>query len=78
MNPNYQSYLLRFQRQPSQKHWRVTLKDARTGCEHHFATEMEVLRYLLQQLSQSQLTLESDDANEDKANDLANDLVNDY
>lgn len=44
---HYQAYLLRLQRGHGQAHWRAMLRDAATGDERHFATERELVRFLL-------------------------------
>lgn len=51
MKSQYQAYLLRLHRSQGQVHWRVTMENAHTGELHHFATEREMLRYLLQVLT---------------------------
>ena len=51
MHEDYQAYLIRFQRSEGQPHWRGRLEDARSGEVRHFATEREMLRYLMQVLA---------------------------
>lgn len=43
---HYQAYLVRFQRSGEQKHWRVTVQNAQTGEQQHFATEQELFHFL--------------------------------
>ena len=50
MNSEYQAFLLRLHRSQGQIHWRVTMENAHTGEVLHFATERELLRYLLEVL----------------------------
>ena len=50
MNSEYQAFLLRLHRSQGQMHWRVTMENAHTGEVLHFATERELLRYLLEVL----------------------------
>lgn len=50
---HYRAYLIRFQRGEKQTHWRVTLQDAHQGTIHRFATENDLIRYLLYQLNES-------------------------
>ena len=49
-NKNYRAYLIRFQRNDEQSHWRVTLQNAQTGEVIQFATERQVLSFLLDTL----------------------------
>ncbi len=51
MKRDYQAYLLRFQRNQPQTHWRVMLKDATSGEVYHFAQERDAFRFLLQKLA---------------------------
>lgn len=51
MHEDYQAYLVRFQRSEGQPRWRVRLENAVSGEVHHFATERELLRYLMQVLA---------------------------
>lgn len=50
MKSQYQAYLLRLQRNEGQMHWRVTMENAHTGELLRFATERELLRYLMKVL----------------------------
>ncbi len=50
MDSHYQSYLLRFQRGQTQAHWRATLENVHTRERLHFATEREMLLYLMKVL----------------------------
>lgn len=47
---HYQSYLIRFQRGSGQEHWRVTLQEVRSAKTIYFATEQELIHYLLEVL----------------------------
>ena len=51
MHEDYQAYLIRFQRSEGQPHWRARLEDAVSGEVRHFATERELLLYLMQILA---------------------------
>ena len=51
MSTEYQSFLLRLQRSQPHEHWRATLQNAQTGETLRFATEREMLAYLLQRLT---------------------------
>ncbi|MCA9962605.1 MAG: hypothetical protein KC423_00120 [Anaerolineales bacterium] len=51
MRTQYRAYLLRLRRSESQRHWRATLEDAHTGEHLQFASQNELLRYLLHSLS---------------------------
>lgn len=55
MNPHYQSYLIRFHQRAGEAHWRATLEDAASGETLRFATELDLLRYVLRQLAQKGL-----------------------
>ncbi|MEM7116073.1 MAG: hypothetical protein AAF614_26770 [Chloroflexota bacterium] len=50
---DYQAYLLRLERNANQTHWRVTLKDAHTGEQRHFANEEAFVLYLLASLQRT-------------------------
>lgn len=47
----YQAYLIRFQRSNGQTHWRVRLENVVSGEIRHFATERELLHYLMASLA---------------------------
>jgi len=68
MRTRYKAYLLRLRRGEGQPHWWATLEDAHTGELLHFAHHTELLRYLLQQLtdrpSRSEPPPHSEDARE--------------
>ena len=51
MKSQYQAYLLRLHRSQGQAHWRATLENAHTGELLRFATEREMLLYLMQALT---------------------------
>ena len=63
MTGNYKAFLLRLQREHSQDHWRVTLVDAFSGKEQHFASERALYIHLTHTLAQE--SLPSDEAVED-------------
>lgn len=48
---NYRAYLIRFQRGKKQPHWRVTLQNSQTGEVLKFATERQLLHFLLETLN---------------------------
>ena len=50
MKSQYQAYLLRLHRSQNQMHWRVTMENAHTSELLRFATERELLRYLMKLL----------------------------
>lgn len=52
-NKNYQAYLIRFQRSDEHSHWRVTLQNAQTGEVIQFATEQQVMSFLLKTLKRN-------------------------
>ena len=52
MDKNYHAYLIRFKRRETQTGWRATLENVHTRETHTFATERELLVYLLQTLSE--------------------------
>ena len=52
MNENYYAYLVRFKRREGQSHWCATLENVHTREILNFATERELLVYLLQTLNQ--------------------------
>ena len=47
MDGEYLAFLLRLQRGQGQTQWRATIQNAQTGEILRFATERELLRYLL-------------------------------
>ncbi len=51
MSKEYRAYLLRLTRNKNDSHWRVTMKDAHSDKQVHFATERELVLYLLKTLS---------------------------
>ncbi|MCA9967528.1 MAG: hypothetical protein KC423_24935 [Anaerolineales bacterium] len=51
MNNDYQAYLIRFRRCPEANTWRATLENAHSREVIQFATEKELLLFLLQRLS---------------------------
>ena len=51
MDKNYHAYLIRFKRRETQTGWRATLENVHTREALSFATERELLVYLLQTLS---------------------------
>ena len=51
MRAQYKAFLLRLQRSQGQTHWRATLENAHTGELLRFATEREMLRFLMQVLT---------------------------
>ena len=52
MNENYCAYLIRFKRRENQSSWCATLENVHTRETLKFATERELLVYLLQILSE--------------------------
>ena len=50
MSGEYLAFLLRLQRGQGQTQWRATMQNAQTGEILHFATERELLRYLMRVL----------------------------
>ena len=50
MENNYQAYLVRFQRLEDSGHWRATLENAHTQEVIQFASERELLLFLLRRL----------------------------
>jgi hypothetical protein len=54
MNDFYNAYLLRLQRTDATSRWRAVLEDAHTGEILRFASETELLLYLLQKLDTQQ------------------------
>ena len=50
MSKNYQAYLVRFQRSPQAVTWRATLENAHSPEVVQFATERELLLFLLHRL----------------------------
>ncbi len=53
MTQEYQAYLLRFQREQNQVQWRSALQDVQTDEVQRFASERELIRYLLHKLTES-------------------------
>jgi hypothetical protein len=51
VSAEYRSFLLRLQRSQPHEHWRATLQNAQSGETLRFATEREMLAYLLQLLT---------------------------
>jgi hypothetical protein len=56
-NETHYQYLLRLQHGRDQAHWRAMVRDAATGDERHFATERELVRFLLTTLHTPQSIL---------------------
>ncbi len=52
VDKNYYAYLVRFKRREAQTSWCATLEDVHTRETRTFATERELLLYLLQILSE--------------------------
>ncbi len=52
---HYQAYLVRFQRGEKQPHWRATLQNAQTGEIIRFATESQLIHFLLDSLKHEPL-----------------------
>jgi hypothetical protein len=52
VDKNYHAYLIRFKRREAQSSWCATLEDVHTREIRTFATERELLVYLLQTLSE--------------------------
>ncbi len=53
MTQEYQAYLLRFQREQNQVQWRSTLQNVQTDEIQRFASERDLIRYLLNKLAES-------------------------
>lgn len=53
MAEHYQAYLLRLKRTQSNGRWRTMLQNVQTGEIRHFATEEDMVHYLLQTLADS-------------------------
>ncbi|MGD8585108.1 MAG: hypothetical protein PVJ75_07150 [Chloroflexota bacterium] len=51
MNDNYLAYMLRLKRSERQPNWRATLENAHSGTVRHFASEEELLLYLMELLA---------------------------
>lgn len=47
---HYRAYLIRLQRSDAQSHWRVTLQNAQTNEVIQFATEGQLISFLLDSL----------------------------
>ena len=52
VDKNHRAYLIRFKRREAQTGWRATLENVHTRESLSFATERELLVYLLQTLSE--------------------------
>ena len=52
MSKTYQAYLVRFQRSPQAEAWRATLEDVHSQEIKRFATERELLLFLLRRLNE--------------------------
>jgi hypothetical protein len=52
MDKNYQAYLIRFKRREPQSGWCASLENVHTRETRTFATERELLVYLLESLSE--------------------------
>jgi hypothetical protein len=59
VDKNYHAYLIRFKRRETQSSWCATLEDVHTRETRTFATERELLVYLLQTLSEHPATTEA-------------------
>lgn len=62
MGGEYLAFLLRLQRGQGQTQWRTSMQNAQTGEILHFATEREMLRYLMQVLMVTAPDLDSQEA----------------
>ena len=51
MSRDYLAYMLRLRRSDDRTHWRATLENAHTGDVHQFATEEELILFLIDQLN---------------------------
>lgn len=49
----YKAFLIRLKRRNGRLHWRATLENVHTGEVLHFATERDLLLYMLQTLDHS-------------------------
>ena len=47
---HYRAYLVRFQRSDEHAHWRVTMQNAQTGEVVQFASERQLLSFLINSL----------------------------
>jgi hypothetical protein len=56
MDENYRAYLIRFKRRETQSGWCASLENVHTHETCTFATERELLVYLLQSLSEKSIT----------------------
>jgi len=63
MSGEYLAFLLRLQRGQGQTQWRATMQNAQTGEILHFATERELLRYLMHVLTVTTPDVGSQEAN---------------
>ena len=75
MNDNYLAYMLRLKRNEGQPSWRATLENAHSGTVHHFASEEELLLYLIDRLAGSLPALDETRARE--GGDVHPDLFSD-
>ena len=62
MGGEYLAFLLRLQRGQGQTEWRASMQNAKTGEILRFATERELLRYLMQVLMTAQTDLNGQEA----------------
>ena len=62
MGGEYLAFLLRLQRGQGQTQWRASMQNAQTGEILRFATERELLRYLMQVLMTAQTDLNGQEA----------------
>jgi hypothetical protein len=51
MNGDYLAFMLRLKRNDDRTHWRATLENAHTGDVHNFATEEELILFLIDRLN---------------------------
>ena len=62
MSEDYQAFLLRLQHVSSASRWRASLENAHTGEVFHFASERELIRFLLLTCSSGASTVPIDDS----------------
>jgi hypothetical protein len=67
MAGDYLAFLLRLQRGQGQTEWRATMQNAQTGEILRFATERELLRYLMRVLTVASPELDSREADSKKS-----------
>lgn len=67
MGGEYLAFLLRLQRGQGQTQWRVTMQNAQTGEVIYFASERDLLRYLMQVLMVLPPELDSQEADHNNA-----------